>query len=811
MRSRHSDGARQFVDISDAVILTAGAAAHPVERQAALMLRWEVQRRTGLAWDEAPGAPDDNRPAIIVGSVQRMAPLPAGLALPRSPAREGKPAAEGYVLAVDTLARPAPTICAIGNDRRGALFAVGRLLRTLEWAPGKASLPANLQVSTAPAYPIRGMQLGYRRLNDTLDAWDVARFAQYVRDLIVFGNNAIELIPPVSPARIGLAELDPLMPLHPWDMTVALCALLDAYDMDVWFWLPLERGATQDAEHRRDSLREREALFAACQRLDHLFVPGGDPGDTPPDLLMPYLQELSEVLHRHHPRAKMWVSPQKFRGANLQHFYDHLRQAQPDWLDGVVWGPGCIDTLAETRAAIPERYPIRHYPDVTHAKVCQFPFPYWDEAWARAYERQPIQPRPMQFAHICNLHAPLTPGAVAYSDGTGDDVNKVVFAAMLWDPKADVRDVLRDYGRYFVGPDFAEGVADGLLMLEQNWAGPAATNPQVGKTLAHWRAMEKRATAGELGSWRFQQGLIRAYADAYVQKRVQQENALLAEAYGELRRAREVGAAEALARAERIVNKANPENAAPELRERTHQLAEMLFRSVGMQLSIEKYGASALDRGAQLDNNDAALTDCAWLRFQIPKVRALPHADEQLAAIDGIVNWAHPGPGGFYDDLGNRANDADPHLVRDRMWEQDPSFLRAVQDAHFGPGFPQQWRLSWTHQAQMYRGVLRLRYEGLDARGTYVLKATYAGRGSMRLQLYLGGEKAARLRPPSEPPWRPLGLAIGDVVEYDGRTPLVREFDVPMQAVAGGSLDVAWESIDADDVQIAEAWLIRKR
>jgi hypothetical protein len=790
MRGR--DNRRGYVDISDAVIVTAGAAAHPVERQAALMLRREVHKRTGLAWEEAPAMPSDNRPAIVVANAQSMAPLPGGLVPSEPPAKNGSPAPEGYVLAVNTSARPAPIVCAIGNDRRGVLFAVGRLLRALELRDGKARVAADLQISTAPAYPMRGMQLGYRRLNDTLDAWDVARFAQYVRDLIIFGNNAIELIPPVSPARTGLAELDPLMPLHPWDMTIALCALLDAYDMDVWFWLPLERSATQDAERRGDSLREREALFAACQRLDHLFVPGGDPGDTPPELLMPYLEDLTEAMRRHHPRAKMWVSPQKFRGANLQHFYEYLRQRQPDWLEGVVWGPGCIDTLAETRDAIPERYPIRHYPDVTHAKVCQFPFPYWDEAWAQAYERQPIQPRPTQFAHICNLHAPLTAGAVAYSDGTGDDVNKVIFDAMLWDPTADVRQVLRDYGRYFVGPDFADGVADGLLMLEQNWAGPAATNPQVATTLAHWQAMEQRATARELGSWRFQQGLIRAYADALVQKRVQQENALLAEAYSELRRASELGAAAALARAERILSRASALTAAPELRLRTHELAGMLFQSIGMQLSIEKYGASARDRGAQLDNNDAPLTDCAWLQCQIPKVRELPSVGEQLAAIEGIVNWCDPGPRGFYDDLGNRANGADAHLVRDRTWEEDPGFLRAVQDAHFGPGFPHDWRLSWTHQAQIYRGVLRLRYEGLDPQGAYALRATYAGRGVMTLQLYLGGAK------------------VGEPVECDGRTPLVREFEVPTAAIAEGSLDVVWESTLADDVQIAEAWLIRK-
>jgi len=815
-----------ILDLTNAIIVTAGTRADAVERQAALMLRWEVQRRTGLNWQEATALPAADTPVILVGARQRLPDLPPGLALPAPVMKDGAPAPEGYTLSTDATARPAPTVCAIGNDRRGTLFAVGRLLRALEWSHGSVRLPAAPPISTAPAYPIRGMQLGYRRLNDTVDAWDVGRYAQYVRDLIAFGINGIELIPPVSPGRVGMAELDPLMPLNPWDMTLALCALLDAYDMEVWFWLALESGAAEDADLRRKSLDEREALFAACRRLDHLFVPGGDPGDTPPQVLFPYLDELAQAMRRQHPKARMWVSPQKFRGPDLEYFYEYLKQHEPEWLDGVVWGPGCLHPLPYTRERIPERYPIRHYPDITHAKICQFPFPYWDEVWARAYERQPIQPRPTQFAHICSLLSPLTPGAVAYSDGTGDDVNKIVWGARLWDPQADIREVLKDYGRCFVGPEFADGVADGLLMLERNWVGPAATNPQVAKTLTHWQAMEKRASPAAMHSWRFQQGLIRAYADAYVQRRVQQETALLDKAYAELARAPEVGADAALTKAEKIIAAANPLTAAPALRQRTHELADMLFASIGMQLSIEKHGASALDRGAQLDNNDAALTDCAWLRLELPRIRELPDSQAQLAAIDRIVRWTDPGPGGFYDDMGNRANDADPHLLREVQWDEDPGFLIGIQDSHYGPWFQQSARRSWAYQAHVYRGEVRMRYTGLDPAAAYLLRVTYCGRGKMTLQLHLWSFG----HPPVMPKTLPEGVCalnltadapsgntqtptggqkVGEPVAFDGRQPVVCEFPVPPSAIEDGALDVMWTNVHGHDIQIAEVWLLK--
>ena len=39
-------------------------------------------------------------------------------------------------------------------------------------------------------------------------------------------------------------------------------------------------------------------------------------------------------------------------------------------------------SLPQLRAAVPARYPIRHYPDITHSRQCQYPVPDWDVAYA---------------------------------------------------------------------------------------------------------------------------------------------------------------------------------------------------------------------------------------------------------------------------------------------------------------------------------------------------------------------------------------------------------------------------------------------
>ena len=99
-----------------------------------------------------------------------------------------------------------------GNDARGVLFGVGRLLRGLRMTPGKVALPDGLNLTSAPRYPLRGHQLGYRPKTNSYDAWDLPQWERYIRELAVFGTNAIELIPPRSDDDAD----SPHFPCRPW-------------------------------------------------------------------------------------------------------------------------------------------------------------------------------------------------------------------------------------------------------------------------------------------------------------------------------------------------------------------------------------------------------------------------------------------------------------------------------------------------------------------------------------------------------------------------------------------------------------------
>src|SRR5271157_1661079 len=465
------------IDLKRAVIV-APADLTPPEQKAALLLADEIEHRTRIRLPIADRWPA-SAPVIFLGRESHLRPIhPSSTLIPPAAG------AEGYRIQTE-----GDAILVIGNDARGTLFGAGALLRRLHMDRGTLDAPDALRVASAPKYPLRGHQLGYRPKTNSYDGWSVPVWEQYIRDLAVFGTNAIELIPP----RSDDAADSPHFPLPPMPMMVEMSRLADSYGLDVWIWYPAMDKDYSDPQTVEFALREWGEVFRQLPRIDAVFVPGGDPGHTEPKYLLALLEKQTQVLHRYHPKAQMWVSPQSFDSAWMDQFLGILRNQQPAWLSGVVFGPQVRMSLPQLRAAVPERYPIRHYPDITHSRQSQYPVPDWDAAYAFTEAREGINPRPVDEANIFRLLQPYTIGFLAYSEGCNDDVNKMVWSSLGWNPDRDVTEILRDYSRYFIGPAYAESFAQGLLALERNWRGPLEANAGVDATLQQFAEMERTA------------------------------------------------------------------------------------------------------------------------------------------------------------------------------------------------------------------------------------------------------------------------------------------------------------------------------
>lgn len=756
-------------DFKQAVVILPAAPSTP-QKKAAQMLVEEIEKRTQLRLKLSASAPT-GAPFISL----KVAPGP-------------KP--ESF-----TLTSTPTSITVTGADDRGVVFGTGYLLRQFRMARQKLELDTDLKVSTAPKYLVRGQQLGYRPKTNAYDAWSVPMWEQYIRELAIFGNNTIELIPP----RSDDDDDSPHFPLPKIDMMVEMSRIASEYGLDVSIWFPAMDKDYSDPAQVEFALKEWAEVFRRLPRVDAVFVPGGDPGHTQPKFMFALLEKQTASLHKFHPKAQMWLSPQGFTKEWRDEFWSLLGQ-NPPWLSGLVFGPQVYGSLEEFRAQTPKRFPIRFYPDITHSIRAEFPVPDWDLAYATTEGRETINPRPLDETAIFKRYQHFADAFVSYSEGCNDDVNKFIWSGLLWNPDASTKSILVEFSRFFIGDEMADSFANGLFALEQNWRGPLASNRQVEVTLAQFRDLERRATPQQRLNWRFQQALYRAYYDAYEHSRLLSENRQEEMAMAALSTAGRTwpltaaGSLKAMEDAELILDGDARTKEALEYRARVFELAEALFQSIHMQLSVDRYKAIAIDRGGNLDSIDFSLNNRLWLKSRFQAIRAMNAEADRIAKIDELVNWTNPGPGGFYDALGfiNQR----PHLVMGESYPNDPDFLKSPLIA-FG-GAPQRgWRTSWAANGEIMQDrPLRMRYSDLDPAARYKIRVSYGG--DMRTT--------------------PVRLTANSVEVHPfrekGVTPEPVEFELPQQATSTGTLTLEWTRPaglggNGRGTQVSEVWLIK--
>ncbi len=779
----------KMIDLKQAIVVSPPNTVD-TEAKAIQVLLEEVEKRTLVRWATANIWPSEDTPLIVIGTSSALIEAfenQIGAAV--HPNEDG--AAEGYRIRI-ARSDENPVLYVIGNDARGVLFGVGHLLRTLRMDEGRIHLPSSFEADTAPAYPLRGHQLGYRDKTNSYCAWDTNLWDQYIRDLVIFGTNAIELIPPRSDDNLTSVQF----PRPPLDMMERMSEIADSYGMDVWIWYPAMDEDYSDPETVTFALQEWAEVFERLPRIDAIFVPGGDPGRTRPKYLMPMLEKQAASLKRFHPTAELWISPQGFSDAWMDEFLGILEK-EPEWLDGVVFGPWIHMPTEEFREIVPAKYPIRHYPDITHTFSCQYPVPDWDVAYALTEGREIINPRPEDQALIFRQTQEPTIGFLTYSEGCHDDVNKFIWSALGWDPDRDIIDILREYSRYFIGERYTDDFAQGLLSLERNWRGPLAENEGVYVTLEQFKAMEDEASPHLLRNWRFQQPLYRAYYDAYVRSRLLYERGLEAQALGELRQAPRLGSMLAMQEAERIFDKATVRDVSRDWRIRIFQLAEALFQSIRMQLSVDLYQGQREVRGANLDGLDFPLNNGPWLKAQFKEIRALAKEKDRLQRIQDLVDWTNPGPGGFYENLGTSYRR--PHIVEGLGYDKDPGFWKtpfrqyAYHSKALAP-LPLAW---YGYFGALKDTPLEMRYSDLDPEAQYKLRIVYSTQDP-QTKIRLEAANGVEIHP-----W---------MLKKVPPEPI--ECKVPPQAIEAGELYLRWHREPGRGgagrgCEISEIWIIK--
>ncbi|MEO8413696.1 MAG: hypothetical protein ABI472_08550 [Ginsengibacter sp.] len=695
----------QITDLSNAVIIASSKINHPVRETAIRVLQEEVAHRTSIQLRLT--SKSVNTPVIILATIKDIEIN--GLPLPVRPGENlPETKAEGFRIVMDR-SEGKDILWLIGADERGVIFAIGDFLRTADLSKKKILFNRINEIATAPVYPIRGHQLGYRNTANSWDAWTPGQYEKYIRELALFGTNSIENIPFQDDAP------GPNMKVPRKEMNIRMSDICNNYGLDYWVWTPADVDLSEKAKFEEE-VKKHADFYQECPRLDGVFFPGGDPGNNDPRFVMPFLKRIAAELKKYHPKAGVWISLQGFSDAQVDYFYEYLQENNPDWLAGVVSGPGSPD-LAETRFRLPSKYKHISYPDITHSVRCQYPVRDWDQAFALTEGREVCNPRPFYYAQIHNRYAPFTDGFISYSDGVHDDVNKETWSQLAWNPKKDVRTITEEYTRFFFGKSLAEPAADGILALERNWVGPMEENGGIETCFAFWHNLELKHPELK-NNWRWQLLVMRCYYDTYTRRRKIYEEALENKANAALSEATVIGPDKAIDEALDIVNQADKSPVYPELRQKLDDYCADLFLSIGLQTSVRKYNASGEERGAILDFLDYPLNNRWWLADEFAKIRNLKSEQEKLSRLEIIRTWEDPGPGSYYDDVSNIAKE--PH-VQTRSDD-------GTDVAWWDNGMSRK-RLS----TQLFQHFPKLVYEDLDPGVHYMIRIAGFGEALLRV------------------------------------------------------------------------------
>jgi len=207
-------------------------------------------------------------------------------------------------------------------------------------------------------------------------------------------------------------------------------------------------------------------------------------------------------------------------------------------------------------------------------------------------------------------------------------------------------------------------------------------------------------------------------------------------------------------------------------------------------------------RGDFMDYIDAPLNNAIWLLSQFERIRKITDEQARLASIDALLNRNNPGPGGFYDNLGQSIDT--PRLADYPVWEEDPGSLQSPR-VSFGAGLKgREWvhtvqakgfdgnaiPLAWMNQiTTLYETPLNIVYENLDPHASYILKVAYTGRFQSRIQLTANDN-----------------FQIHEMIKT-GTTP-VKKFPIPEEATRDGKLKLTWKCAEGErGAQLAEIWL----
>lgn len=845
----------------DRVVIQLGEDAGAIEHNIAALLAERVaelgEAPARVTRAPAAMASPANELVVLLGLPAHHPGLRAQFtALRLVPLTERNPGVEGFLVQTVTNS-PGNLLLVAGVDERGVLYGTGEVLRHMHGRGRRIGFPEKLSARGAPAFEIRGTQFGQSGValqRARVRPWTEADRRRAVLDYALAGLNTVEI-------GAGTQADDSF---HRLLQSFGLKTLAH-YSANAGAGPPEWRAAESIGrqgylcpsvpEARAALIQQCEEKFRNAAPVDYVRFSGGDGGGCECDRCDPYggtfirlCEDLAAAVHKHHPRAQIFVTTQKFDNDDDAAIFAYLREKPRPWLralcygpgsDAMSWQPGHRQThrmdlfrypgfgppgryAAEILHELPPGQDLVFFNELTHWRYSQNGFvqaypradrngdqpPPWNH-WL--YERQPDAALTMVYDRLTFFAWPRYYhwyfnqvmrhgiGDVTHSSGTHDHFNQWMWQRLLWSPQRGVEDLVTEYCRTWFGPEAAPLMAQAIFQLEDNLvAQPGrllAEKPGIERCYRLVRqAGEKMPAALRERNWLWCEYTQKAALDFHIQLSVRQQTAL----QRKIERAVERADSDAVIDlALKWLNERRETPAQAKLRREAEQLGEESNRLFG----VRSEGLYSLEHD---------FIGLGWLQRQLERTRAARGA-ERKELIRMITHYEDPGPGGFYDNCGTL--DRCPNVTHGYPYDFGQPLVPGMNAEG---NRPSQRTMHFTQDED--QGVT-FHYRGLDSNAAYRIRFTlvrpwyqerYRSRMNQRTQtIYAGDTILARdLEVPEQ---------MSDFFTFDIPRDAVRNGDLVVRFERTG--DVArgsriereiWRNTGGWGTIVSEAWLIKK-
>lgn len=440
------------------------------------------------------------------------------------------------------------TVSISGGSEQGILYGVGKFLRTSRYSPGTFT-PSTWRGISIPSKEFRGMYFA-THFKNYYHAAPLAEIQDYIRDLALWGVNALcvwfdmhhftgirDPKAVVMLDRLGAmlktanevgmragitllsneAHRNSPVPLRANGQTgrchygVELCPNQPGAKKLMLQWFEEEFRAFADRKVKLDFLvpAPYDQGGCACQRC----APWGCNGY----LLM--TRAIARLARRTFPDISVVLFPWLFDYPHDQGEWKGLAKAlssSPRWVNYLIAGAHEGFPAHPLQHGVPGGYPFLAFQEISMWEMS--PYGGWG-----------ANPFPKRIHQTWKRTQARLVGAIPYSEGIYEDINKVICNQLCWDTNRTTDQVLREYIAYEYSPDVVNEVLPAIHILEANNHGFILT-PENATSMArlfpNWKRdagskkayrlisrADQKLPAAVRESWRWRILYLRAFLD----------------------------------------------------------------------------------------------------------------------------------------------------------------------------------------------------------------------------------------------------------------------------------------------------------